>query len=64
MGIGTGNNLQYYTPRVRELLGVDWSDNMLKEAFGKMNEIKQDPLHNGPDKIKFVRGDCLSLDQF
>ena len=40
MGIGTGINLQYYGPRVKELVGVDWSDNMLMKAFGKQDDNK------------------------
>ena len=64
MGIGTGINLQHYGPRVTELVGVDWSDNMRMKAFGKQDDNKQDPDHQGPGKVKLVRGDCLSLDQF
>ena len=59
MGIGTGVNLQYYGPRVKELVGVDWSDNMLMKAFGRYDDVRADPEYKGPDKVKLVRGDCL-----
>ena len=42
MGIGTGANLQYYNgPQISELVGVDWSENMLMKAFGKLDDLKE-----------------------
>ena len=41
MGIGTGTNLQYYNgPKIDELVGVDWSENMLMKAFGKLDDYR------------------------
>ena len=37
---------------------------MLMKAFGRMDENKHNAEYKGPNKIKLVRGDCLSLDQF
>ena len=34
------------------------------KAFGKVDENKQNPDLEGPRKVKLIRGDCLSLDQF
>ena len=42
MGVGTGANLQYYNgAQITELVGVDWSENMLMKAFGKLDELRQ-----------------------
>ena len=37
---------------------------MLMKAFGKVDENRANPEFVGPGKVKLVRGDCLSLDQF
>ena len=43
MGIGTGANLQYYDgPSVKELVGVDWSEQMLMKAFTKLDDLKEE----------------------
>ena len=43
MGVGTGANFPYYDgPNVDELVGVDWSENMLLKAFGRLDDIKQE----------------------
>ena len=62
MGIGTGCNLAYYTPRVKEVVGVDWSDNMLMKAFNRLDELKADPEFRGARSVKLMRGDCHQLD--
>lgn len=43
MGIGTGLNLKYYNgPKVKELVGVDWSEPMIMKAFGRYDELKEE----------------------
>lgn len=42
MGVGTGLNLSHYTQKVDSLLGIDWSEAMLIEAFGKLQELKNE----------------------
>jgi ubiquinone/menaquinone biosynthesis C-methylase UbiE len=41
VGIGTGENLKYYTKDVEQLIGIDWSDNMLLKAFEKVEELQK-----------------------
>lgn len=40
IGVGTGKNFEYYKPSmIEELIGVDWSDNMLIKAFEKVDDL-------------------------
>ena len=39
MGCGTGANFSHYTSRVDKVLAVDWSKNMLMQAFGRITEL-------------------------
>ncbi len=39
MGCGTGANFPFYTSRVSKVVAVDWSKNMLMQAFGTLNEL-------------------------
>jgi predicted TPR repeat methyltransferase len=40
MGIGTGANLPHYRNEVEQLVGVDWSDQMLMKAFENIDTAK------------------------
>ena len=42
VGVGTGENLKYYTSDVESLIGIDWSDNMLFKAFEKVEELQKE----------------------
>ena len=47
MGVGTGANLQYYSgSQISEFIGVDWSENMLLKAFGKVDDLRQKMKEN------------------
>ena len=68
MGVGTGANLAFYSSEtgkeslVTEVVGVDWSANMLMQAFGKLDDLKRERT-NLP-KITFLQADCQHLSQF
>ncbi len=63
MGVGTGTNLQYYNGvRINKFTGVEWSDNMLLQAFSKLALFKgTDKLKMTDSQCKLVRGDCHAL---
>ena len=42
VGVGTGTNLQYYDNHVTEFVGVDWSEQMILKAFGKLSDFKDE----------------------
>jgi len=41
-GVGTGINLVNYKSHVNEFIGVDWSMNMLMQAFNNLNDLKHE----------------------
>ena len=60
MGSGTGANFSHYTSRVDKVLAVDWSKNMLMQAFGRITELQQDDKLK--TKVDFLQADCSELD--
>ncbi len=60
MGCGTGANFPFYSKRVSEVTAVDWSPNMLMQAFGKLSEFQQKGEVEA--KISFMQADCSALD--
>ncbi len=60
MGCGTGKNFPFYSSKVTKLTAVDWSTNMLMQAFGTLNDLQQkDEIKT---EIDFLQADCSQLD--
>ena len=60
LGVGTGRSLEYYKPDVKELVGIDYSNNMLKQAIEKSQNRENFRIKQ--IEIKLMEMDAESLD--
>ena len=63
-GVATGHTFQHYQKEnVKSYIGIDWSSNMLLQAFQKLEELGPKSFSHGEDKkfFKLMQADTHEL---